>query len=365
MNWRQASLIILAVLAASCGRPSEEPDLAAGPRLLSERRLTSEAWDEFQWSPEGGELLLSRWEYQETGVDQLQRLDSPLAIADAGSGDVQVIPKGGYEPLWSPDGRSILLRSAEEAGDKVLFWVYDLASGVSSQLPSPPNTNLWLWLESGLYYQDGAGLQRVRVPGLTGDGTAREQPAFSQSELLLTFDGSDIARWASPSPGGETFMLTDHRDLANRRWWLVQPDGRQVEMIFPLYGLGTCCAWSRDGKHLAYFGLAPGQGMYIVDSSGANNKRLVSATQMGEGAFTALDFSPDGRWIAFTWTEAGEGFPFGQSQIYVVGVDGQGLQQLTVDDSHPHNWLRWSPDSRFIASKGSHRDIWLAEVQLP
>lgn len=364
MNWRPIPVITLAVVGSACNPSTAAPEQIVGPTLVGESRLTSEAWDDFKWSPEGAKLLLSRWEYSETGDGQ-QRLDAPVAVADAESGDVQVIPPTGYALLWSPDGRFILLRSVGEPEGEVLYWVYSLDSGTYSQLPTPLNATLWLWLESGLYYQDGAGLQRVQILGLPENGATGDRLEFSDPELLLAFDGSTTGRWASPSPDGKTFLFIDQTNLARRRWWLVRPDGERVEMAPPLYSLGACCAWSHDGKRLAYFGLAPGQGLYIVDNSGRDLKRLVSADQMGEGAFTALDFSPDSRWIAFSWTQAGEGFPFEQSQIFVVGVDGSGLQQLTLDSSHPHNWLRWSPGGRYIASKGSSRDIWLAEVHLP
>lgn len=349
----------------ACSRTVVIADSALKPELISERRLVSEAWDDFKWSPDGSQLLLSRWVYQETGIDPPQRMDAPVGIADAESGQVQVIPQSGYSPLWSPEGAAVLFRSAGNADSDGQYWVYSVNSGRLTPLEAIPDANPWLWLESGLYYQDESGLERVQIVGVQKDGSESYQPMLSQPEVALAFDGSLNDRWASPSPDGATFILIDHTNLAHRRWWLVQPDGRQVEMVYPLYSLGSCCAWSRNSERLAYFGLAPGQGLYIVDSSGRNLKRLVSASQLGEGAFTALDFSPDGRWIAFTWTEAGEGFPFDRSQIYVVREDGQGLQQLTSDSLHPHNWLSWSPDGRYIAFKGIHRDIWLAEVELP
>lgn len=365
MNWRLVSLIALAAVLASCSGVFVNREKSESLMLISERLLAREAWDDFRWSPDGNRMLLSRWDYEENGDVQPRQIDAPVAIAYAESGDVQLISQPGYAPQWSPDGESILLRSAGNDGSEEIFLVYSVDSGQISRLQTIPNTFLWPWLESGLFYQDDEGLQRIQILELPTNGTESDQPAFSEPELQLAFDGSEIGRSAAPSPDGKTFLLIDQTDLANRRWWLVQPDGRQVEMVHPLYGLGTCCAWSRDSKRLAFFGLAPGQGLYIVDSSGKNLQRLVSASQMGEGAFLALDFSPDGRWIAFTWTEAGEGFPFDRNQVYVVRVDGSGLRQLTADGSHPHNWLRWSPDGRYIASLGNNGEVWLAEVQVP
>jgi Tol biopolymer transport system component len=365
MNWRLVSLIALAAALASCNGVFVNREKSESPTLISERLLVSEAWDGFKWSPDGKQLLLSRSEYQEDGSTQPHQVDAPIAIVDAESGDVQIISETGYLPQWSPDGKAVLLQKGASGDSPESFGVYSIDSGQYSRLPRIATTYQLPWLESGLYYQDAAGLHRLQILGLPVSSTGSEPLAFSEPELQLAFDGRDFARSAFPSPDGKTFLLIDQTDLANRRWWLIQPDGRQVEMVHPLYSLGTCCAWSRDSKRLAYFGLAPGQGLYIVDSNGKNLQRLVSASQMGEGAFLALDFSPDGRWIAYTWTEAGEGFPFDRNQIYVVRVDGSGLRQLTADGSHPHNWLRWSPDGRYIASLGNNGEVWLAEVQVP
>jgi Tol biopolymer transport system component len=60
----------------------------------------------------------------------------------------------------------------------------------------------------------------------------------------------------------------------------------------------------------------------------------------GEGAFAAA-FAPEGRRIAFTADFDGD------SDIYVVRINGTGLRKVTstsVDDSSPS----WSPDGRRI-----------------
>lgn len=51
--------------------------------------------------------------------------------------------------------------------------------------------------------------------------------------------------------------------------------------------------------------------------------------------------------------------------IYGVGTDRHGLHQLTGEDNHPHNWLRWSPDGHYIVFKGMRQYIWLAELAVP
>jgi TolB protein len=159
----------------------------------------------------------------------------------------------------------------------------------------------------------------------------------------------------------ESIVLYDGTNDNDPKWWLVQPNGDRVRVDKSLHSIGTCCAWARDGRHFAYFSSDPELGLYSVDADG-NNLKLILATQdVGAGTFVSMSFSPDGQTIAFEWSRDGEGFPFGNTQIYVVNMDGSGLQNLTPD-SAPHHWLRWSPTGKYIAYEGEKGSVWVAQV---
>jgi Tol biopolymer transport system component len=167
-------LLAVAVAAAACSRFSDGPDQAAGPVLISERRLVNEAWDEFSWSPDGRKVLLSRSEYQHTGGNQPQQVDTPVAIAGTKSGTVQIIPQLGYVPLWSPDGENILMRSTTSARGGNQFRVYSLDSNLSFTLPDNPAHTCGPGCKWSAY-QDGDCI--VSDPGIAYERRTDNPPA--------------------------------------------------------------------------------------------------------------------------------------------------------------------------------------------
>ena len=98
---------------------------------------------------------------------------------------------------------------------------------------------------------------------------------------------------------------------------------------------------------------------------------LVAATAAQTHPFTVQDLlaverlsgpqiSPDGRWVAFTATQADLDANRFRSDLLLVGSDGHGLRRLTThpeDDSSP----RWLPDSRevvFLSSRTGTSQVW-------
>jgi len=88
-------------------------------------------------------------------------------------------------------------------------------------------------------------------------------------------------------------------------------------------------------------------GLYLVGRHGATADGFTRVTVFPgpdfNGADDEPDFSPDGTRIAFVRESVTrETGPAGESAVYVVGLDGSGLRQLTpasLDAETP----RWSP----------------------
>jgi Tol biopolymer transport system component len=101
-------------------------------------------------------------------------------------------------------------------------------------------------------------------------------------------------------------------------------------------GDNTTLAASTDGV-IAY---TAGGVIYTVEAGGGPPKIIVDRDNGGINRHPAV--SPDGKRVAFSSSRDGN------YAIYLVGIDGQGLQRLTVsygDDSEP----AWSPDGSKIA----------------
>lgn len=122
---------------------------------------------------------------------------------------------------------------------------------------------------------------------------------------------------------------------------IVDREGHQTGEVAGLPPDGFAVSVSADGSTIAFVA-APSELGYnqigVVGTDGSDS-HFVSTPHLIVDASLAI--SPDASRIAFA------GFTNGNSDIYVVGVDGTGLRQLTTDpatDQYP----QWSPDGTTI-----------------
>jgi dipeptidyl aminopeptidase/acylaminoacyl peptidase len=253
----------------------------------------------------------------------------------------------------------LLIKSIDDNGEDQ-FWLYSLKENGSAILNGVIGSPV-LWLTDGrLIYEANDGLWSARL-NLPKAGYTSEQISVTEHVSLLSFDSTVAQRWSFPSPNLESIVLYDGTNDNDRKWWLVQPNRALINVGKPFYSIGTCCAWARDGRHFAFFSGEPELSLYLVDKDGTNLRQVITARNVGDGVFVSMDFSPDSQTIAFEWSTRGDGFPFDNTQIYLVNSDGSGLRNLTPN-SAPHRWLRWSPNGKYIAYLGEQSEVWVAQV---
>jgi Tol biopolymer transport system component len=310
--------------------------------IEEETQITQEDWNLVSWSPDSSRLLLSRIPTTES-IPQ----DGRFSILDIETNSLQLVSHPGIGAVWSPDSSALAIQSGgDNLGD---IWLHTLADGESTKLDVEGAPIAWL--------ADG------RLIIERDDGLWSTLPDVSEVELepILLFDLAGPNSWAVPAPDLNAILLYQRSEDDERRWWLVQTDGEFVDVGKPFYSIGNCCAWSADGKRFAFFSYEPELALYVVDSNGKDLSQVVATKDVGEGTFISMDFSPDGKTIAFEWSLEDDGYPFQNTQIYMVNVDGSGLRNLTPD-SASHRWLQWSPDGRHIAFLGAQNEVWVAQL---
>jgi TolB protein len=123
-------------------------------------------------------------------------------------------------------------------------------------------------------------------------------------------------------------------------------------------GENSLPAWSPDGKRIAFVTTRHGEGnseIYVMNADGSNQVRLTNHPEID----TSPTWSPSGTHIAFVSGRTG------RPQLYVVGTDGLGLQQLTSE-----SWAdrpTWSPapynEIAFAAQAGAGFEIKIMDFQ--
>jgi len=189
------------------------------------------------------------------------------------------MPPGNYaNPRVSPDGRRIVVGKSSEG-----LWLYDGARRVSTRLTfGESNTTYPVWTPDGqrVVYRTASGLRWIQA-----DGSGR---------------GGAI-------PG------TSFQDIPNS----VSPDGETLAF------LRISAETSGD--------------VYVLSLKGDPNPRAMVKTAAYEGG---PQFSPDGRWLAYTSNESG------QSQVYVrrYPAPDQRWQVSTQGGTH----VQWSKAGKEI-----------------
>jgi eukaryotic-like serine/threonine-protein kinase len=214
-----------------------------------------------------------------------------IAITDRdGKMEPLNLPDGPYEyPRVSPDGKRITFGT--DNGREAVVWVYDLAGR--------------------------SAMQRLTIGG------KNRYPIWSA-------DGQRIAFQSDREGDAAIFWQRADRSGGAERLTKPAPGTRHVPD-----------AWSRDGKHL----------LFTVESGGSFTLWMLTlgdrtAAPFGNVESTARatpDFSPDGRWVAYSASEQGTA----GTQVYVQPFPPSGAryQVAAKAGDFPHHPL-WTPDGK-------------------
>jgi Tol biopolymer transport system component len=166
---------------------------------------------------------------------------------------------------------------------------------------------------------------------------------------------SDLPQSAELSPDGQWIVFGRRDSTADGfsadRIYIMRVDGTQQTLVPILYG-GEEPTWSPDGKQIAFVGYVWKSGIYIANiecllhgESCTPALRLLVEAPAGY-PFKSLDWSPDGRKIAYTG-------PAG-SRISVMYVDGQSPPSIVPHRSYAFDGTisnpQYSPDGNKIVA---------------
>lgn len=198
------------------------------------------------------------------------------------------------EPAWGPDGRIAFF--SDRDAEKLELYILDPFDGSLRRMTE----NAW--------YDSGA--------------------AWSPDGSAIVF-----TRFFPPPEGGKSGGRGEviHLDLAS---------GTERQLT-RLGGYNGGLAYSPDGRHLAFHRTADGGSeLWIMDADGSNARALTD-TKIDE---YSPEWSPDGRWIAFTAGVGHDGL--GTFDLWIMRPDGS-RRQLLNNAPNTEAWHKWRP--------GAHR----------
>ena len=306
---------------------------------------------------------------------------------------------------WHPDGKSVLFRSRQEAGD-VWFgraYLVNVDGGLPEPLPMPmagftsfsPDAKkvaycpifrdfrTWkrykggmaqdVWIFDLQTYENKKITDWIgtdNVPMWSGDkiyfnsdrtGTLNlycYDVNTGQTRQVTTFSDYDV-RWPSLGPDGIVFENGGYlyvMDLPSETSHKVS-----VEMISDRHAMRPEFInvsdnvydfdVSPDGKRAVFS--ARGE-VFTVPAKEGNTRNLTNSS----GAHDKLPtWSPDGKWVASISDETGE------DELYLTSPDGSEKVRLTTDGHCWRDGLVWSPDGKKIAYNDKNNVFYYIEIE--
>ncbi|MQL73324.1 hypothetical protein Taro_005646 [Colocasia esculenta] len=239
-----------------------------------------------------------------------------------GSGRRQILPDFAFPTAWDPKRKGVLYTS--------------LGPGFVSPTTEVDVVSITLPDEEE---EDGAA-----------EPTTSARPMIKK----LTTDGSNNA-FPSPSPDGKWLVFRSGRSGNKNLYIMDAVEGEQAGLRRLTNGpwIDTMCTWSPDGEWIAFSSNMDqpdvwGFSLYLIHPNGTGLRTLFRSGANGRANHPA--FSPDSKRVVFSTDYAGvssepvsnanSALPYGE--IYVVGIDGTGLQRLT-HNAYEDGTVVWSP----------------------
>src|SRR5688572_4217800 len=250
--------------------------------------------------------------------------------------------RGVADVAFSPDGSRVAYTVTTYDGPgraRRQLFVMTLADGRNVRLGGDHGASSPQWSPDGrlvAFKGTAEGRAGLVVSGPDGTGL-RFLAEMVDTNSPLTFEGRTIA-WApdsrrlafvSATPGPETVLASGDPVVITR--YKYKPDAEEGLTRF------------NDNRR---------RHIFLVDAAGGAARALTA----GDFEEHSIDFSPDGREIAFVSNREKDPDLFYNPDLFAVRVVDGGIRRLTATESAEFQ-PRWSPDGKAIAFLGTRRGL--------
>ena len=322
-------------------------------------RLTTDPSNDYNpvWSPDGRSIafLRHRWEAAKSEL----RLIPPLGGAERKVTEIQVAETSAWPPYlaWCPDSSCVVVTDSQGEGKPAALFVVSLESGDKRQLtypnlPATGDTNPAVSSDgSWLVFRRNASAvetgELYRLP-LGRNLMAKGEPQRLTQAML----DAEYPTWI---PGSKEVLFSAKGNL----WKLVvggEERGNNTPARLPFVGdngLMPVVSHPQPGRppRLVYARSFQNYNTWRVSPSspGAPASAQPSVAISSARKDYHVQFSPDGRRLAFASDRSGE------PQVWLADPDGSNLVQLTTTGGA---YPRWSPDGDWIVYQSILNGQW-------
>jgi acylaminoacyl-peptidase len=234
------------------------------------------------------------------------------------------------------------------------------------------------------------------IGGITSATSAEKNEKQDTPHLFNSRDTFDLELAIDPriSPDGRRIVYVRRSmdimtDETRDNLWIINFDGTEHRALLSDRNSYSSPRWSPDGRRLSYISASEGSPQLYVRWMDTGQTALL--TNLTE-APSAITWSPDGKWIAFTmqvpatrdplatapekpdgaeWAPPpklidtliyrvdGEGYlEAGYSHVFIISAEGGTPRQLTDGDFNHYGPLSWTPDSRQFVLSANRIENW-------
>jgi dipeptidyl aminopeptidase/acylaminoacyl peptidase len=342
-------------------------ETASDTLLTVDHYLDWEQASDPQISPDGSQIIYTRrW------VNRIDdKWESALWIMSVDGARHRFLVKGS-DAHWSPDGNRIAyLADGEPSGTQVFVRWMD-AQGATSQITrvtATPGSLRWSpdgrWISFAMLVPQ-TDAWKISMPKPPKGAKWTEEPRMVdrlhyRQDRRGFMEGGYMHLFLVPADGGTPRQLTEGKWNVGARF-----DG--------LDG-GVGYDWTPDAKTLVFDGLKDpdadyiyrGSHLYALDVATENIRQVTSRP----GRWSSPVVSPDGRAVVFTGYDS-TSQTYKAADLWVIGLDGSGMRDLSGELDRDPNDLEWAPDGsgiyfatgdrgtsnvRFAALKGGVRQV--------
>jgi Tol biopolymer transport system component/DNA-binding winged helix-turn-helix (wHTH) protein len=314
------------------------PD-GTGARQITELGKPEGGHGSPSWSPDGKHIVFVTSQFGDHGL---------WAVGADGLGLVRMVPDGppDYDPVYSPDGKSIVYGAIVAAVNYGL-WQLRISPDTSAPLGEPTQlTNSGSSVLKNLSFSsDGKKLLYVAA-GTNGslqslpisatgepDGEPRSLVSAEGCRIILPAFSPDGSRIAFSSCLGRAGVLTEI--------WVMNSDGSNAQQLTPDATAGGQSVWYPDGRHILFESGVNGRREVFLMDVDTRQQREITEFDQDAGR---IALSPDGTQLAYSPSVGGV------VNIWLKDLAAQKTKQITFD-KELLGFPMWSPNGKFLSAE--------------